>query len=29
MVFWAYPLVDGDRTPRGDDRVHFSLGYDF
>lgn len=28
-VFWAYPLLDGDRTPRGDDRVHFSLGYDF
>ncbi len=28
-VFWAYPLLEGDRTPQGDDRFHFSVGYDF
>ena len=28
-VFWAYPLLEGDRTPQGDDRFHFNVGYDF
>lgn len=28
-LFYAYPLVSGDRTAQGDERVHFSVGYDF
>ncbi|MBI4697316.1 MAG: ShlB/FhaC/HecB family hemolysin secretion/activation protein [Gammaproteobacteria bacterium] len=28
-LMWAYPLKDGDRTGQGDQRVHFSVGYDF
>ncbi len=29
MLTWAYPLKTGDRTQAGDQRVHFSVGYDF
>ncbi|MBI2799236.1 MAG: ShlB/FhaC/HecB family hemolysin secretion/activation protein [Gammaproteobacteria bacterium] len=29
MLTWAYPLKTGDRTTAGDQRVHFSVGYDF
>ena len=28
-LFYAYPLLAGDRTDKGDERVHFSVGYDF
>jgi hemolysin activation/secretion protein len=28
-LMWAYPLRAGDRTPSGDQRVHFNLGVEF
>ncbi len=28
-VFWAYPLRDGDRTDAGEERLHFTVGYEF
>ena len=29
LLVWGHPLRDSERTRAGDDRVHFSLGYDF
>ena len=28
-MMWAYPINAGDRTPAGDDRFHFNIGYEF
>jgi hemolysin activation/secretion protein len=25
VIMWAHPLIDGNRTKAGDDRLHFSL----
>ena len=29
LLVWGYPLRSSDRTKEGDERVHFSVGYDF
>ena len=29
LLVWGHPLRSSDRTRAGDDRVHFSVGYDF
>jgi len=29
LLVWGYPLRSSERTKEGDERVHFSVGYDF